>query len=33
MYTYTPYRTNTNSYPYDDIEDGSRLGMQVQWNY
>jgi len=33
MYTYTPYRTNTNSYPYEDIEDGSRLGMQVQWNY
>lgn len=33
MYTYSPYRTNTNSYPYDDIDDGSRLGMQVQWNY
>ncbi|MCC6849218.1 MAG: porin [Deltaproteobacteria bacterium] len=33
MYTYSPYRTNTNTYPYDDIDDGSRLGMQVQWNY
>lgn len=33
MYTYTPYRTNTNTAPYDDLEDGSRLGMQVQWNY
>ena len=33
MYSYTPYRTNTSAYPYDEIEDGSRLGMQVQWNY
>jgi outer membrane biosynthesis protein TonB len=32
-YAYTPKRTNTNVYPYLDIVDGSRLGMQVQFNY
>jgi hypothetical protein len=32
-YAYTPRRTNTRDYPYLDVENGSRLGMQVQWNY
>ena len=33
IYTYTPFRTNTRDYPYGEIKDGSRLGLQVQWNY
>jgi hypothetical protein len=32
-YAFAPTRTNTSEYPYLDIEDGSRLGLQVQWNY
>lgn len=32
-YAYTPQRTNSRDYPYLDIRDGSRLGLQVQWNY
>lgn len=33
MYTYTPYRVNTNEYPYGTFRHASRLGMQIQWNY
>jgi len=33
VYSFTPKRTNSNQYPYLEIEDGSRVGMQVQWNY
>ncbi len=32
-YAYTPRRTNSRDYPYLDIVDGSRIGLQVQWNY
>lgn len=33
MYTYTLDRTNSNSFPYDNLTDGSRLALQVQINY
>jgi hypothetical protein len=33
MYTYTLDRTNSNSFPYENLTDGSRLGLQVQINY
>lgn len=33
MYSFTPTRTATNAYPYDDLEDGHRIAWQVQWNY
>jgi hypothetical protein len=32
-YAYTPTRTNSRQYPYLDIKNGSRMGLQVQWNY
>jgi len=32
-YAYAPTRTDTSEYPYLNLEDGSRLGLQVQWNY
>lgn len=33
VYSFTPKRTNSNLYPYLEVQDGSRVGMQVQWNY
>ncbi len=33
VYTYTRDRTNTNTFPYDDRSNASRLGLQVQVNY
>lgn len=33
IYTFTPFRTNTALYPYNEIKNGSRVGLQVQWNY
>lgn len=33
MYTYSNSRTNSNDFPYEDLRDESRLGMQVQVNY
>ncbi len=33
MYTYTLDRTNSNTFPYDNLTDGSRLALQVQINY
>ncbi len=32
-YTYTPVRTNTSTATYQDFEDASRIGIQLQWNY
>jgi Phosphate-selective porin O and P len=32
-YTYTFDRTNSNSFPYENLTNGSRLAMQVQLNY
>ncbi|MBM4246330.1 MAG: porin [Deltaproteobacteria bacterium] len=32
-YAYSARRTNTNTYPYDDIVDGSRIGFQLQFSY
>jgi len=32
-YAYTPTRTNSNEYPYLDIKNGQRIGMQVQFSY
>jgi hypothetical protein len=33
IYTYTPKRTDSNDAPYENFEDASRLGLQLQWNY
>ncbi len=33
MYSYTNSRTNTNDFPYEDLKNESRLGMQLQVNY
>ena len=33
QYSYTNERTNSNSYPYAQLTDGSRLGIQAQFNY
>ena len=33
MYTYSKRRTNTNDFPYGDLEDESRVALQVQMNY
>lgn len=32
-YAFTPFRTNSSEYPYLEIKDGSRIGIQVQFNY
>lgn len=32
-YTYTVDRTNTNTYPYEQLTNGSRFGLQAQFNY
>lgn len=33
QYSLTNTRTNTNDFPYGQISDGNRLGLQAQWNY
>jgi hypothetical protein len=33
IYSFTPRRTDSSDAPYDEFEDASRVGMQVQWNY
>jgi Phosphate-selective porin O and P len=33
MYSFTPTRTESNVHPYNQLTNGHRLGLQLQWNY
>jgi len=33
IYTYSFFRTDSSNAPFDEFEDASRVGMQLQWNY
>jgi len=33
IYTYSFFRTDSSDAPYEEFEDASRVGMQLQWNY